>query len=233
MVTGIHTQIIDFQKIQNYELASLWDANDYAKVQRHFQVMESYSRSIKVARALGNWGLFNKLRDEKAKKEEIFDEKLMKYYNDQKSSLSFNDNGIRDFEPFQVTPQKNTVLLKGLSIMLSYFAFETNSTVQGYSIGIGTDEVFPFQENLVEEKERVAITEGGKSATGNYLRYSVQYSPSLETNTYSEFGLEMFLNSPPAVARTVISEFSKRLRHEQGNTFIMGSHYLVFVPQVS
>jgi hypothetical protein len=221
----------EFQKYNNFELASLWDVNDHNKIDRHFAVMESYARSIKISKALGNWILWTRLRDEKFKLEQQFDDKLMRFYNDQKSGLSFCDNGIRDFEPHQVVVKKNRVLLRGLSIMLSYFAFETNSTVQGYSIGKGTSPVYPYQEGLENEVDRVVITEGGKSSSGNYLRYSTQFSDALETDTYSEFGLEMFMNGPPSLARTVIDELSRRLHHEQGNTFIIGSHYIVFVPQ--
>ena len=220
----------DFSKCNNFELASLWDIKDRQKIQRHFDKMSAYARSIRTALATKNFILFDRLRAEKFKIEQEFDDKLLKFANDQRS-LSFNDNGVNDFEPYQVTPKKNTVLLRGLSIMLSYFAFETNSTVQGYSIGTGTGPVYPFQESLEAEVDRIVITEGGKSATGNYLRYSTQFPDSLATQTYSEFGLEMFMNAPPALARTVIDETSKRLHHEQGNTFIIGTHYLVFLPQ--
>lgn len=222
---------VDQSQCNNYELASLWHVNDKQKTQRHFERMTSYAKSIKTALALGNWKLFEQLRDEKCRIEQEFDDKLIRWSNDQKSSLSFNDNHIHDFEPLQVVAQKNTVLLRGLSILLSYFAFETASTVQGYSIGTGTSTVYPFQEALEHEVDRVVVSEGGKSATGNYLRFSTQFSDSLPTNTYSEFGLEMFMGAPPALARTVIDETSKRLHQEQGNTYILGSHYLVFLPQ--
>jgi len=226
----IFGQIIDFTKSFNFELASLWDVKDYGKVQRHFDVLESYAKAIKSSFALNNTDHAMKLIEEKSLIEQTFDDKLSRFHEDQKTALSFNDNGIHDFEPLQVTPQKNTVLLKGLSLMLSYFAYNSNATVSGYSIGTGTGNVFPFQEALEAEKERVLITEGGKGSTGNYLRYSIQFSPALPSDTYSEFGLEMYMNAPPALARTVIQDNSKKLRHEQGNTFVMGSHYLIFIP---
>lgn len=228
--TGLFSQVIDFTKSYNFELATLWDINDIHKVARHYDRMTWYAKAIKSAFNTRNFSLFDRLRKEKSMLEEKFDEKLVRFYEDQKSSLSFNDNGIRDFEPIMVTPKKNTVLLKGLSVLLSYFAFETNATVMGYSIGIGTDPVYPFQDSLTNEIDRTYITEGGKSSTGNYLRYSIQWSPNLPNNTYSEFGLELYMDSPPALARTVIDEYSKRLKHEQGNTFVMASHYIVFVP---
>lgn len=227
---GLFSQFYNVCNSHNIELATLWDANDVHKVARFYDRMSAYSRSIRVAKNLGNYPLFNQLRAEKSKLEEQYDEKLFKFYNDQKSSLSFNDNHIHDFEPHQFTPKQNTVLLKGLSILLSYFAFETNTTVMGYSIGIGTDPVFPFQDSLVDEKDRTFITEGGKSSTGNYLRFSMQWTPNLPSNTYSEFGLELYMDAPPSLTRTVIDEFSKRLRHVTGETFIQASHYIVFVP---
>lgn len=224
-------QIIDFTKSYNFELASLWDVKDLPKIERHFDIMESYAQGIKISLAVGNRQHAMKLMEEKSLIEQKFDDKLARFHEDQKCSLSFNDNGIHDFEPLQVTPQKNTVLLKGLSLMLSYFAYNSNATVSGYSIGTGTGNVFPFQEALEAEKERVFITEGGKGSTGNYLRYSIQFSPALPSDTYSEFGLEMYMNAPPALARTVIQDNSKKLKHESGNTFVMGSHYLIFIPQ--
>jgi len=220
----------DLSNYQNFELASLWDVRDRPKVQRHFDRMDAYSRAIRNALATRNFIAFERLREEKFNIEQSFDNKLIMFNNDQKSALSFNDNHIRDFEPHQVVAQKNMVLLRGLSIMLSYFAYETSATVSAYSIGTGTGDVFPYQESLEQETDRVVITEGGKSSSGNCLRYSTQFSDGLETNTFSEFALEMFMNSPPALARTVITDQSKKLKHTQGNTFVMGTHYIVFMP---
>ena len=192
------------------EKASLWDIKDYAQISLILRQIQQSKKSQKLA-------LLN-----------AFEEKLDRYWNDNKVGLVFKDG--KRFEPHQVEISGNLVVNPGLILLSELLSGEAFEVPLWLASGTGTAEVSQDQETLSQENARNSVmAEGWRTSDGNSVKMGCRFDPNTASADITEFGSFDEVVAGDMEWRVLIQ--GQALSHTQGSTFYMSFHTLYLNPK--
>jgi hypothetical protein len=147
---------------------------------------------------------------------------LERYYDDQ--TVYWFDTKEK-FEPIQCEIVTNKLTAKGLALSAQYMTGQSASYPKWIAVGTGTSAVRADDKFLGNEITRTPADY--YAASGNIISSGVLFSENIVDAIISEFGgFTSPLTTAFLVWKSVITDVSKRLDHDQGNDRPTTSHAL-------